>query len=532
MQLLKKGTKSIPLSEALEIRYSVHISHSETMYKNFNGYYYDARFYIYSTELKEAIGKEGRIRFTPLKHSVRYGKKPKVMPLTDSQKTSGILNLLKRNKKIPLKHQKKKIKNTKEITLNTNELLIYWLTKYENIFKLISSERDDEIKIEETFKTFSRILPHIGSFNLSKLIEANTEEEKEKFSREITNHIKEALGKSQEEKTTGTHKATLLVRAIIAYYLHDHDMDPSAFDSYLLLYSTPRKSVKAKIGDGMRSTALTLADYQNIYKKLIKDPNDTNCALMLIIFLNLDVNEVCGLNVGDVQPIKGYSGCYNLQVTKVCVRKGMKFISVKTSDDKRYRYVPIPYHIYNCIKNLTSFKSASNPENPLFTRRNKRINPKYLKAEFEKCLDIKPNIITITLYGKEVDVDLSFLPSSNSRSCRYYWKNHCGLIDGEIRYLSGRSPTDTISNNYIDFNNATVQCRMLVQLEYGIAMALDDTNNYDLHTSPVTIEKNVYKGHLNTTVGVEISLKDTASIFLKSNRGLVITKGLDYEKKS
>ena len=100
------------------------------------------------------------------------------------------------------------------------------------------------------------------------------------------------------------------------------------------------------------------------------------------------------------------------------------------------------------------------------------------------------------------------------------------MQSGEINYLAGLSPDDTVSAHYIDYNNATMQFRMLSQMEYGMAMMNVSELNpwYKLDNRFVRKQLTVPAG-LNWKAGVKLRFSKPAELAISTERGMTVICG-------
>ena len=127
-------------------------------------------------------------------------------------------------------------------------------------------------------------------------------------------------------------------------------------------------------------------------------------------------------------------------------------------------------------------------------------------------------------HGKRKEVDLAFPVRAYRESCRFYWKYYCRLTDGEIRYLSAMLPPDTASAHYIDFNNGSMQYRMLKQMEHGLAMFANEDKNYPPRRewTSATSKPFYSSGKLNKRASMDLYITSQTDLEISSNRGIIV----------
>lgn len=508
----------IILCSSLSLRYTVSVCRSTSKYTKTNGYYNSAKFYLYSPVIKAHVGKHWRCEYAPPKKALRENSAPNVKPAGKALIAKALKNLLIINCGISPVLKKKLKRGVKEVTMNQNELFVFWLTRYHDIAHYDTSVRTDD----DRQAIFALLCPYIGSFDLSRLCTNNVDNLKEACL-ELASGIKKSMGISADKSTSGTLLKTKIIRYAVTLYLEEKNINYRDAIQFLLKFSTPKQGVYSKVSENMRPRILSLNAYHNCYEKLSSNLSDENLALMLMLFVGLSPEEVCGLNYEDLQPITGYRGFYHLMIIHEYVKKNNEYIHTNLEDENKYRYIPVPSLIFKALKTVLSNNLTCEPKSPLLSLNGERLKPDYMKKSIEALLKPAQNVITVEQDNKLKNVDISFKPSSYRESCRAYWHNHCGLHDGEIRYLSGLTALDTVSIYYIDFNNASMQYRMLIQMDYGIAMiAAESMENSVL--MPLQIKKSRFSGRLRTKAGMKISVTVPAEFSITSDRGVVITQ--------
>lgn len=507
----------IRLSDSLWVRFTTSVSHSSSKYQSVNGYYNSTCWYLYMPSLKKRIGREWRATSPVLKKQLTDDGKPLVLPLSDQDIQIGLENLFRRNVGISLLQKKEIGIKTFYSELNESELVVFWLHRYNDIAELDTSVRTDI----DRQKVLAKLCRTIGGFDLSSL-SAPTHSELDGICHRLASDIKKALGHDDDVTTSSIRDKVQIIRFAIKLYMLEKDLDPTYVLERLIRESTPPKSTRAKIIDNMRIRSLPIEKYRDLYT-ILKN-SSTNCysvALLFMLFLGLSAEEACGLNVGSVSQITGYSGCYQITIIQQYCRINRKLVLSQTLDEDDFRNIPVPEALYLCCKPMLKCTSSA----PLFTDdKGKRLKPNVLKDKLEKLLASNSNKIIIRDGTRVNSVDLSFLSTSYRESCRILWRDHCGLSAGEVRYLGGLTPPDTASAHYIDYNNATKQYRMLKQLEYGIAM-IANTGDKSPDCFNATAKPGLITGGLESRVSVLLLLKEPVNLAISSRRGLLISKG-------
>lgn len=513
----ERNENEIVLCNSLTLRYSVSVSQSAVQYSTTRGYYNNVRFYFYSTALKKQIGKDWRTSYPPTKKSLPCsGEKPGIQKPNRYQIQRALTELLRKNVGISLTQKKMTATGQKQIQLDSDELLIFWLTRYKDFSALDRSIRTDV----DRHKAFAKLCTEIGRFRLSSLCTLATRDLYTACD-ELVSGIKRAL--NAEKSTSSTNDKTQIVRFAILLYLTEKEIDPAPAMKRIMAMSIPQKSAFAKIADNMRPQSLPIERYRELYEKLENDNSGISKGLQLMLFLGLTSEEVCGLNMEDFQKIPRFFSAYQLCISKAYRNNGKKYELVYDENEEFYRCVPVPFPLYK----LFSQTSGHTEKEPLLTYQGRRIRPDELDKELKALLKKENDTVTIEVDGKQKIISLSFLPSSYRASCRYYWHYYSGLTEGEIHYLGAMKAPDTLSKHYVDFSNATEQYRMLKQLEHGIALLLRIELPTRSSFRPLEKKEIVLSGSMDTKAGAVLLIDAPIRLSVSSWRGIQITKEAD-----
>lgn len=524
---MKEGSsrpiKAIPLCRSMELRYSVSVTEDPRKQKYAKGYYNAARFYFYSPELKHSIGKAFQLRFPVTNKALKKAAASRPAPpeLNKSQFQAGLEGLLNLNANIGVQHMKATSSRVIQAELDQREMLPFWLVNFNSIAALDKSIRAPA----DLNKAMSRLFFEIASFDLSSLLTANRTE-LEAACKTLSDAIKRALKHQSDSKTSNIKDKAKIVRYAVELFMRAHDVDPSPALSFLIKNTTPKKGTVAKISDMMRLQSISIGRYRELYAKLTETPDAEHTALLMMVFLGLTAEEVCGLQKQDLQKITGYSYANQAQIIHRYIKSGKEYILTDNEENERsYRNVPLPRSIAQPI--LDYYKTDSRSSQFLLVKDDRPLKPDELTKKLMELLRVEHSYLTVKdQHGKQSRVDISFQPRSFRVSCRFYWQYHCGLTPGEICYLAGLTPPDTAAAHYIDYNDATMQYRMMKQLEYGLALFANDNTNRDAATDWTEPEKDsfFYAGGIQKRAHLELHIKKPCTVRLSSNRGLVFVK--------
>lgn len=522
MPQIRRAPFRVSLCPSLEMRYSISVS-AAPKEKYTCGYLNRARYYFYSPALRKQIGKEWQATYPFTKKAIKAAKGAR--PLAYEPKSSdlheALENLMNRNTDLPVDYRKTKRGTPIRILLNTDELFVFWITQFSSIYKLVTSSQSPEELNKRMATVF--INPQVASFDLASLITVN-QDLLDSVCKSLVSQVKKTITGSKSELTVGVNHTVQLIRYAVNCYLTDKKVNPDQALGNLLKETRIREGTEARAASAMRLKSLPIGRYRELWDKLTQDNNPVSTALLVMIFLGLKSEEVCGLQIEDFRTIPDRPGFYQLRVThKISIEQARKHSLEVLDDEHACRNIPIPFQIRRRLKPLTENASESSPY--LFRNGDQPLNPKLLDQKLNELLDTPANELSVkTKRGKKKNINVGFLARSYRESCRYYWQYHCGLTEGEICYLAALSPPDTAAGHYIDFNNGSMQYRMLKQLEYGLALFASQDRYYkphrDWHPAP---EIAFYSsGMLDKRASMDIRVTSPVEIDISSNRGIMV----------
>lgn len=521
----------VSLCPSLEMRYSISVSAASTK-KYACGYLNRARYYFYCPALKKQVGKEWQATYPFTKKAIKAAKgdRPSVYEPKDTDLQEALEKLMNRNADLPVAYGKTKRGKPVSVQLNTDELLVFWLTQFSSVYNLVTSSQSPEELNKRMAKVF--MIPQIASFDLASLVTVK-QDLLESACKSLVSQVKKTITGSKSDLTGGVHQTVQLIRFAVNCYLTGKKANPEQALGILLRETRIKEGTEARVATAMRLKSMPIGRYRELWDKLTQDNDPVNTALLAMFFLGLKSEEVCGLQIEDFRTIPDRSGFYQLRVThKFSIEKAKKYSLEILDDERTCRNIPLPFQIRRRVKPLA--ENASGSSQYLFRNGEQPLDPKLLDQKLTELLETPANDLSIrTKRGKKKDVNVAFLARSYRESCRYYWQYHCGLTEGEICYLAALSPPDTAAGHYIDFNNGSMQYRMLKQLEYGLALFASQDKYYkphrDWHPAPeiafyssgmldkrasmdIHITSQVSDNHSNSTVDLDIS----------SNRGIMV----------
>ncbi len=521
MLVTPRGAHCLPISPSLELRYSISaVADSKDRYAG--GYYNSARFYLYSSALKKKVGREWlrSFKFTKKEIAKAKGTKPDVSDLSNSEIQIAFATLMDLNCDLPSDYKKTK-KSTARVHLNDNELVVFWLTHFSKIYALVPSTASPSDLNKRMAKVFSN--EKIASFDLSSL-KTVLRDDLEQACTSLVNQVKKTITDRSDIRTVGVNKTVQLIRYAVSCYLTEQSIDPSLALKILIRESRVKAGIESKVATAMRLKSMPIERYRELWSRLTEINNAENAALLCMIFLGLRAEEICGLQHDDYCSIPDRLGFYQLRITHMYSKIQKHEYGLEVLDeDSACRNIPLPFQIRIILKEC--FAHNLRESGYLFQVKGKPLNPDKLKEKLYNLLDTPSNIIEIIdEKGRPKSVNVAFHARNYRESCRYYWQHHCGLTEGEICYLSSLSPPDTAARHYIDFNNGSMQYRMLKQMEYGLALFANPDREYpERREWSKAPDKAFYSsGRLNKRASMDLHISEPVEIEISSNRGILV----------
>nr|WP_302664747.1 hypothetical protein [uncultured Agathobaculum sp.] len=533
----RNAAVDLQLSADLTVKYTVSVTRERgERYKATNGYVNHIRFYLYAAKARKQVGKDltASIPFTKKQFAAAGGKKPAPRALRDRDIQRYIVRLMQKNagmSEMVLTCKKR------EVMLDLNQLFVYWMVRSEylkNRFWPTKEKWDDAC---QRFAVLSRML---GTFDLSQLL-IGERAQQHKVVRLLSEETRKTLDKDEDQKSATMWQYGRVIANIITTYLEEHDRSATELVERYRHELLPKQGVVALITRAMRTRVIPRQLYRQLYDQLKKteQPIHEDIGLMLMVFLGLTAEEVCGLNEEDCQAIPYFTAIdrnvqpyLRLFITKRYEKAAGSKRKYELTDIMenacRYRVIPVPWAIARYLHKYEGEPSGKDGSDPMLHHRDgSRLRPDELERRLDTLFEKAHQYLTVQLTdGKEKRIDLALTSDMYQQSCRHFWQYYCGLMSGEIRYLAGLTPQDTAARHYIDFNNDCEQFRMAKQLEYGLAMLanLAQTEKQQHHEVQQGKSAGTYVGGIDKRVHVRIILHKPRKLLLRSNRGMKLYK--------
>lgn len=334
---------------------------------------------------------------------------------------------------------------------------------------------------------------------------------------------------SAENTKTVLDYANALWRVIATYLdIYDKAEIRKIQAIYFSKFRAPIKPASKTLKANLVQRRLSNREYRQLYHWLAVEPmqkgkriSDANAAALMCALMGLRADEVCALDATDIVGIPGYKGHYCIRVTKRLVKNKGAYVISEDLEDKRVRYVPIPDVINRFL--------PTGSRGPLFWAKGhkQRLTPDTIKGVLGVHFPGKRKTVKTHSHTRGREVDLSFEPSDNhmAMSCAALWRDN-GLSDGEIRYLLGRAPNDTVSKYYIDYSNPHMLYAMLVHMDHAANSIIMDTDctpvqgNFGLLSD--RYQHKAIAGVPGHTIAVHLQMTEPAEIHVESEHGITV----------
>ena len=533
----RNAAVDLRLSADLTVKYTVSVTRERgARYRATNGYVNHIRFYLYSAKARKQVGTDltASIPFTKKQFAAAGGKKPAPRALRDRDIQRYIVRLMQKNtgmSETVLTCKKR------EVLLDLNQLFVYWMVRSEylkNRFWPAKEKWDDAC---QRFAVLSRTL---GTFDLSQLL-IGERAQQHKVVQLLSDETRKTLDKDEDEKSATMWQYGRVIANIITTYLEEHDRSATELVERYRHELLPKQGVVVLILRVRLRRVIPRQLYRQLYDQLKKteSPTHEDIGLMLMVFLGLTAEEVCGLNEEDCQAIPYFTAIdrnvqpyLRLFITKRYEKTAGSKRKYELTDIMehvcRYRVIPVPWAIARYLHKYEGEPSGKDGSDPMLHHRDgSRLRPDELERRLDTLFEKVHQYLTVQLTdGKEKRIDLALTSDMYQQSCRHFWQYYCGLMPGEIRYLAGLTPQDTAARHYIDFNNDREQFRMAKQMEYGLAMLanLAQTEKQQHHEVQQGKSAGTYVGGIDKRVHVRLILHKPRKLLLRSNRGLKLYK--------
>lgn len=533
----RNAAVDLRLSADLTVKYTVSVTRERgARYKATNGYVNHIRFYLYSAKARKQVGKDltASIPFTKKQFAAAGGKKPAPRALRDRDIQKYVVRLMQKNagmSETVLTCKKR------EVMLDLNQLFVYWMVRSEYLKNRFWPAKE---KWDDACQRFSVLSRTLGTFDLSQLLIGERAPQR-KVVQLLSEETRKTLDKDEDEKSATMWQYGRVIAALITTYLEEHDRPATAVIDQYRHELLPKQGVVALITRAMRTRVIPRQLYRQFYDQLKKTepPTHEDIGLMLMVFLGLTAEEVCGLNEEGCQAIPYFTAIdrnvqpyLHLFITKRYEKMAGSKRKYELTDIMehacRYRVIPVPWAIARYLHKYEDEPSGKDGSDPMLHHRDGgRLRPEELGRRLDTLFEKAHQYLIVQLTnGKEKRIDLALTSDMYQQSCRHFWQYYCGLMQGEIRYLAGLTPQDTAARHYIDFNNDREQFRMAKQLEYGLAMLANLAQAEKQQHHEVQQGKSVgtYVGGIDKRVHVRIILHKPRKLLLQSNRGLKLYK--------
>ncbi len=559
----KSPTNELILSDELSIRYTISafFLKENSVQRPTN----QISMCLYSPNLKRHIGHKIQTKYAFTKKQAKKlkpGVPPNPTPPTLLTIEKSMIKLLEKNAGLSLKLEKSFKNNSKSYTLNETSLAVFWL---HHLTDICDKYWESEKERANAQQLALHLLLQMGNFDLlhfintdGNMLNAKPETELKSVCKELQEEIFKLVNSGilqQKRKRTSTPlsptsgisdkgEQDLSTEETVTNRMKDYSKVLWwTIDYFLILKKVPqhkqihdlyyaqfrhKPSRSRSISNNLVDKTLTQAEYRTLFETLTTSEaivSNLNIAIILMLFVGLSAEEICGLNADDFITIKHYRPEHYLQITKEYQhKKGTYYLSNTLENRNQYRNVPLP----SCITGLLSKRLIFREVTALLCDSNQhRLRPDILAKEMKKQFPPSQHYITLTSESPVRRLPLDFKPTYYKKSLESLWRLH-GMQDSEIRYLRGRPQIETAGKHYIDFINPHKQYAMCLQMNHAMDSLLnaDQPSNAPAFGALSGINNKSRSGLSNHTTHAQLHILKPSIITLSSSNGISIqTRG-------
>ena len=212
----------------------------------------------------------------------------------------------------------------------------------------------------------------------------------ESAGKSLVSRVKKTITGSTNTLTHGVHQTVLLIRNAVQCFLADKNISSTQVQKILLRESRIKAGSVSKAASAMRLKSIPISRYRELWGALTELDNVENVALLLMVFLGLKSEEICGLQIEDYHMIPDRPGFYRLRVTYKYSRDQAKAYSLEILDDERAcRNIPLPFQIRKRIYSYLNTVQNSSPY--LFRNGDSPLTPELLNQKLNELLETPIN---------------------------------------------------------------------------------------------------------------------------------------------
>ena len=175
----------------------------------------------------------------------------------------------------------KKAKKIVEVKLKTDELLVFWLTHFTNIYTLVSASQSPGDLNKRMAKVFMNF--QIASFDLSSLT-TSQQDILESAGKSLVSQVKKTFTGSTNNLTHGVNQTVRLIRCAVQCYLKKKNINSAYVLKVLLRESHVKAGPVSKAAGAMRLKSMPITRYRELWSTLTESDNVEHVALLVMIF--------------------------------------------------------------------------------------------------------------------------------------------------------------------------------------------------------------------------------------------------------
>ena len=305
----------------------------------------------------------------------------------------------------------------------------------------------------------------------------------------ITNRSKSKNAISPEE-----HRFWILLNDILSYAISENLISTENGKSPIAdLASNSQAKLSTIAGEHLARRSMHNNEVERIckYCKSKHKTEDVYTAIIIGLLSGLSIQELCGLNIGDLLTADGVSW---LQISRVYkqVKNKLPSLTPLMEDVNSYRCLPCSKTLERLCSEqikLQNSRGTTDPNAPLFlSDTGTRLTPYMVKATVDKVLS------EIGLEGVSLDFrkqthhleddDPAFFKGEILRATAYYYLRELSTLEfDEIEVLMGRKPPSVFARNYVDWNNTRILLRQSILIEQEWHSRIAALSPHEVHNS-------------------------------------------------
>lgn len=244
-----------------------------------------------------------------------------------------------------------------------------------------------------------------------------------------------------------------LLRALFDLMITERMAENNPWDKFQFSDKPNTPSYSTLVSKNLEAQVLTKGQCGELLSQLPAVPTGSHnegvqLALFLVLVEHLSLEEICGLNVGDLSFLLDFKSRMAIHVRREFRKAEKNYLTTDIVDPYQRRVLPLPHLLTPLCQALILGKPK---DAPLISRpgyKHRRISPEQLRREIESILSPVQQKKVTPVKGSKPASGLQLLLNTSHQKLPQY-----GYEDEELRYQEGRRPILTSAKSYCDFAN-------------------------------------------------------------------------------